>query len=317
MKILNLEQIKACLDIDAAVKAIEQGYIAYSERRATVPPVGHLGFTDPAGDCHIKYGYIQGDDIFVIKVAHGFYGNQAAGLPGSTGMMIVCSTKSAEFKALLLDECYLTDIRTAIAGLIAARLLAPRQIRAIGILGTGVQARLQLEMLKKCTSTRRVYVWGRGRDSADACVQDLQAAGFKAQPVESPGYIADQCNLIITATAAREPLLAANRIRPGTHITAVGADAPGKQELDPDIFKIADIIAVDSRSQCMDHGEVAQAVSRNLVAEDQLIELGHMLLRPVLGRSSQGQITVTDLTGVAVQDIQIAKAVYTASLQKP
>ena len=317
MKILNLKQIKACLDIDAAVEAIEQGYIAYSEKRATVPPVGHLGFTDPAGDCHIKYGYIHGDDIFVIKVAHGFYGNQAPGLPGSTGMMIVCSAKSAEFKALLLDECYLTDIRTAIAGLIAARLMAPRQITAIGILGTGVQARLQLELLKKCTSTRRVYVWGRSRDSADACAHDMQAAGFNAEPVESPSDIADRCNLIITATAARQPLLTADSIRPGTHITAVGADAPGKQELDPDIFKIADIVAVDSRSQCIDHGEVAQAVSRNLVTENQLIELGHMLQRPTLARSSQTQITVTDLTGVAVQDIQIAKAVYTASLKEP
>ena len=316
MKILNLEQIKACLDIDAAVEAIEQGYIAYSEKRATVPPVGHLGFTDPEGDCHIKYGYIQGDDIFVIKVAYGFSGNQAAGLPGSTGMMIVCSSKSAQFKALLLDECYLTDIRTAIAGLITARLMAPQQITAIGILGTGVQARLQPELLKKCTSTRRVYVWGRSRDSADACAQDLQAAGFNAESVESPEDIADKCNLIITATAARRPLLPADRIRPGTHITAVGADAPGKQELDPDIFKIADIIAVDSRSQCIDHGEVAQAVSRNLVTEKQLIEMGHMLLRPKLGRSSQTQITVTDLTGVAVQDIQIAKAVYNASLKE-
>lgn len=317
MKILNLDQIKACLDIDAAVEAIAQGYIAYSEKRATVPPVGHLAFTDPDGDCHIKYGYIQGDDIFVIKVAHGFYGNQAPGLPGSTGMMIVCSTKSAQFEALLLDECYLTDIRTAIAGLIAARLMAPQQITAIGILGTGVQARLQPELLKKCTSTRRLYVWGRSRDSADACAQDLQAAGFKAESVESPGDIADKCNLIITATAARKPLLRADSIRPGTHITAVGADAPGKQELDPDIFKIADIIAVDSRSQCIDHGEVAQAVSRNLVTENQLIEMGNMLLRPTLGRSSQTQITVTDLTGVAVQDIQIAKAVYTASQQEP
>ena len=150
-----------------------------------------------------------------------------------------------------------------------------------------------------------------------SCNQDLQAAGFNAEPVESPGDIAEKCNLIVTATAARQPLLTADSIRPGTHITAVGADAPGKQELDPDIFKIANIIAVDSRSQCMDHGEVAHAVSRNLVAENQLIELGHMLLRPMLGRSSQNQITVADLTGVAVQDIQIAKAVYTASLQEP
>ncbi len=317
MKILDLEQIKACLEIDAAIDAIEQGYIAYSEKRAIVPPVGHLGFTDPEGDCHIKYGYIEGDDFFVIKVAHGFYGNQAAGLPGSTGMMLVCGARSAEFKALLLDDCYLTDVRTAIGGLIAARLLAPERISAIGIVGTGVQARMQLELLKKLTGTREVHVWGRSPDAADACVRDMQGAGFAAERARSPGDIADRCNLIVTVTAAREPLLPADRIRPGTHITAVGADAPGKQELDPEICKRADIVAVDSRSQCVDHGEVAHALSGALVAEDRLIELGEMLLRPELGRSSQDQVTVADLTGVAVQDIQIAKAVYAASLPNP
>lgn len=313
MKILHLDQIQKILNIDHAIDSIKEGFIAYSENRTTVPPVGHLGFDDPKGDCHIKSGYIDGDDYFVIKIATGFYGNQSTGSPSSTGMMILSDAKCAAFKAILIDESYLTDIRTAIAGLIVAELLAPRDPENIGIIGTGIQARLQVELLKKTIKAKNIFVWGRSPKAMAEYELEMTEKGYKVYKADTPKDVAARCDLIVTATASGSALLKSEWLLPGTHITAVGADAPGKQELDPAIFAKADIVCVDSRSQCLDHGDTAHAVSRGLISEDRLIEIGELLKSPHLARQSSDQITIADLTGVAVQDIQIAKAVYEAS----
>lgn len=308
--VFSADRIRAALNIAEAIAAIEEGFAAYSCGRALVPPVGYLGFDRPPGDCHIKYGHIAGQDEFVIKVATGFYDNPSHGLPSSNGFMVLLSARTGEPQVLLDDGGYLTDLRTAIAGLIAAKHLAPARPRSIGVVGTGVQARVQLEQLLGYYGSCPVRVWGRNGRSAAALVKEMVTSGHEAAVAATVREICADCDLIVTATASRTPLIEAEWIRPGTHITAVGADAKGKQELDPRILAGADIRAVDSIEQCVDHGEAAHAVAAQLIAPGDLVELGHIVSGARPGRTGANQVTVADLTGLAVQDIQIARCVW-------
>ncbi|ANO49972.1 Rossmann-fold NAD(P)-binding domain-containing protein [Woeseia oceani] len=307
---LDLAAIKAHLDIDAAVAAIEQGYVDYSLGRADVPPVGYLAVPD--GECHIKYGHIQGGEFFVIKVATGFYGNTALGLPSSDGLMLVLSAKTGMVEAFLQDEGHLTNIRTAIGGMIAAKYLAPVEVSGIGIIGAGVQAELQLRLLRNITSCRRVTLWNRNRARAEALAESVGRDGFEVEISDTVEALVRASNLIVTTTPAQEPLIAADWVTPGTHITAVGADTPGKQELATELVAGADIVVVDSITQCTDHGEVQTAFRDGRITKEALRELGDVINKPDLRRLNDQQISIADLTGVAVQDIQIASAVFSA-----
>ncbi len=312
VKIYNLTQIKAALQNIDTLKAVEDGFAAYSEGKVEVPPVGEMQFERPPGDVHIKYGYIKGDDYYVIKIASGFYDNVKLGLPTGTGLMLVFSQKSGELESILLDEAYLTNVRTAAAGAVVAKYLAPKNVHRIGIFGAGTQGRMQLEYLKPVTDCMDAIVWGLNPEELDAYRKEMEPQGFNVQTTQNAEEIASSCNLIVTATPSKSPLLSAEQIRKGTHITAMGSDTPEKIELDPKILQDADIVAADSISQCQSRGEISVALKEGLIDNTDLVELGNIIKDEKLGRLSDNQTTVADLTGVAVQDIQIAKAVYAA-----
>ena len=312
MELASLNAIKSALNVPAAIESIEAGFVALSSGAVTVPPVGFLRFEAPPGDCHIKYGHIHGDDVFVIKVATGFHENSARGLPTGQGMMIVMSAETGEPLALLDDSGYLTDVRTAIAGCIAARYLAPDVVECVGIVGAGMQARMQLQYLRHVRECKRVKVWARRGEQSAEYRNEMSNSGFDVQVAKSLEHLCESSNLIVTTTAATSALISSEWIRPGTHVTAMGSDAPGKQELDPALFAIANVCAVDSRSQCVDHGDSHFAVAGRQVAEADLVELGDIISGKIQGRSADEEITIADLTGVAVQDIQIAKTVWKA-----
>ena len=144
----------------------------------------------------------------------------------------------------------------------------------------------------------------------------MEKQGFEVCVAESAQEVAAACNLIITATPAKKPLLYSKDIQPGTHITAVGADTPEKQELEPEILARAEVVVVDSQSQAQSRGEVYQALRQGVLSLTKTVELGEIILQPELRRQTNNQLTVADLTGVAVQDIQIAKAVYEKYLEE-
>ncbi len=312
MRIIGLEEIKRVLPTLDLMSAAEAGFVAYSAGQAVVPPVGELLFTDPPGDVHIKYGYLKGDNYYVVKIASGFYRNPEIQLPSSNGLMLLFSQKTGELLAVLLDEGYLTDVRTAVAGAIAAKFLAPRRIDRIGIFGTGVQARMQLRYLLPVTDCRQVLVWGRHVEHLNRYRADMGAEGFSIATTTDAGEVAATCNLIVTATVSRSPLIWEQQIRAGTHITAVGADTVYKQELDAALLQRAEVLVADSISQCCERGEIAHAIRTELIRPERPIELGQVIAGSQPGRTSDGQITIADLTGVAVQDIQIAKMVFEA-----
>lgn len=308
--IFSLDQIRSAIQIPDLINVIEEGFKLYSLGKVTVPPVGHLAFPKTHGDVHIKYGYIQDDEYFVIKIASGFYDNPKIGLPSSNGLMLVFSQKTGELLGVLLDEGYLTDIRTAVAGAITAKYLAPKIVKKIGIVGTGIQAHLQLELLKHITECKEVMVYGRNEANLEKYKKNMEAKGFSVTPTLNVDELTNQCNLIVTTTPSTESILHVDQIKEGTHITAMGADSKGKQELDARIMQRADIVVADSIEQCIDHGELAHAIEEGLIEETKIKELGKVIEDSKLQRQNDKQITVTDLTGVAVQDIQIAKYVF-------
>ncbi len=309
-EIFNRAQIERALEQLDVTTAIEEGFVAYSLGEVVVPPVGELVFEDPPGDVHIKYGYIKGDDYFVIKVASGFYNNLSLGLPAADGLMLVFSQKTAQLECILLDECHLTNLRTAAAGAVVAKYLAPSTVERIGVFGAGVQGKMQVEALLPVIDCRDLIVWGTGDEELEAYRQVMSGHGLTIETTMDGGEVAATCNLIITATPSHRPLLRADQIRPGTHITAMGSDTREKNELEPAILKDADLVVADSIEQCRERGEIHHALEAGLLQVGDILELGNVIADPPSRRNSDSQITVADLTGVAVQDIQISTAVY-------
>lgn len=294
------------------IPAIETAFRAASEGSAVAPPGGELLFDDPAGDAHIKFGYLPSSSFFVVKVIAGYCDNASHGLPSLGGLVMLFNRSTGQPVAILLDDGWLTNLRTAAAGAVAARYLAPRQIRAIGVLGTGVQARMQVDLLQHVTPCRDLIAWGRNKENLAHYAAEMTGKGYRVVAADNPGQVAASANLIVTATQSETPLLLREQIRPGTHITAIGADTADKNELDPAILGAADIAVVDSRLQAGSRGESRRALEAGILAPSDLLELGEIVAEPTLGRRSEGQITIVDLCGLAVQDIMIAEAAIEA-----
>jgi len=308
--IINKEEILSIVKNLDVITVMEKGFIDYSNGNCVVPPVGELLFEKNNGETHIKYGYIKDQQYYVIKVASGFYNNPQLGLPSSQGLMIVLNQKTGETEAVLLDEGHLTNIRTAAAGALAAKYFAPKKIKAIGIIGAGIQGKLQLQYLQQINPCKEVWIWDINQESSLRYKSELDKI-FDIHIAKSTAELAQHCNLIVTSTPSKNSLLKANDIMEGTHITAVGSDTPEKQELESEILSKADIVVSDSIPQSKSRGEIYQAVKNNSITRVDVIELGNALQNKNLQRNSDKQITVADLTGVAVQDIMIAHSVYT------
>ena len=308
-QVFKLDEIlKALKDIDV-VDVIAQGFKALSEEKVVIPPIGEMLFPDVDGELHIKYGAIKGDEDFVVKMATGFFQNPSIGLSPFSGCMMVFSQKTGHISSVLLEEGELTNHRTAAAGAVAAKCLAPKNVNMIGIVGTGVQSRLQALYLQKITDCRNLVIWGRNKDKAELAAVDMQKMGYEANIIENLNDLCKVSQIIVTTTPATSPLLKREMITPGTHITAMGSDTSDKCELSPEILDLADIVAADSIEQAIQRGEISQALKAGKCNKDKLVELGSIIIDPSKGRTNDQQITIADLSGVAIQDIMIAKAV--------
>ncbi|MDC0040020.1 ornithine cyclodeaminase family protein [Paracoccaceae bacterium] len=308
-QVFKLDEILDALkDIDV-VNVIAQGFKALSEGKVVIPPIGEMLFPDVDGELHIKYGAIKGDEDFVVKMATGFFQNPTIGLSPFSGCMMVFSQKTGHISSVLLEEGELTNHRTAAAGAVAAKCLAPKNVKMIGIVGTGVQSRLQALYLQKITDCRNLVVWGRNKDKVELAAADMHAMGYEVKVAENLNDLCKLSQLIVTTTPATSPLLKLEMIAPGTHITAMGSDTSDKCELSPEILDLADIVAADSIEQAIQRGEISQALKVGKCNKDKLVELGSIIIDPSKGRTNDQQITIADLSGVAIQDIMIAKAI--------
>ncbi len=311
-RILSKQDILNVLDSTDPISAIEEGFAAYSAGRAVVPPVGELIFEDPPGETHIKYGYIKGDEHYVIKVGCGFYDNVKIGLPSRNGIMIVLSQKTGEIDYIMDDQGLLTDERTGAAGGFVAKYLAPAKVNRIGIVGAGGEGRVQAKYLRGIIDCDELLVWGLNEAELGLYINDVSKYGFNVSGTLNIEDITDTCNYIVTVTPSDKPLISAGMVKPGTHISAFGSDTPEKVELDSTVLQKADLLYVDSRVQSQERGEVFHARNSGHLDEKRLHELGELPLGKAPRRDNDEQITIADLTGIAVQDVQICKVVIDA-----
>jgi ornithine cyclodeaminase len=301
--------VRAALDMPSLIDAMATAFDAYSSARAELPAVIHLDVPEARGEIHVKAGHLHGTRRYAVKVASGFY---ASDPPSIDGVVLVFDAANGALVAMLLDGGYLTDARTGAAGGLAARHLAPRRVGTVAVIGTGAQARHQLDALAYERAFEAVRVWGRNPEHVRGCVEDLRARGLPAGAIEAaatPEEAVREADLVVTCTASTEPLIRAEWLRPGVHLTAVGSDGPAKQELDPSVLARADRVVVDSRDQCARLGELHHAIEAGAIDAASTVELGDVAGGRRAGRTSDEQITVCDLTGVGVQDVAAAALV--------
>jgi ornithine cyclodeaminase len=320
----ELRQLVA-LDLDA-LAAIENAFTRLALGQADVPPILGLFVPDHHGEVDVKAAYIRGLPSLAIKIASGFFDNSAAGLPSGSGLMVVLSTRTGYPQAILLDNGYLTDVRTALSGAAAAKYLAPRQVRTVGVVGAGAQGRYQVRALQLVRSFERVLVHDRSSAAVEAYVREMpgvlgedraaSGAGGTGAPVRieaaDPETLVRQSDVVITCTPSHQPIIRAEWLHPGLHITAMGGDTAEKQELESAVLGRATRLACDLKVQCFARGEFYHARKAGVIGDDvPVAELGELTSGRLTGREGDDEITVCALTGVGVQDTAIALLAFT------
>lgn len=306
LEIIGIDRLQPLLDRKKVIAAVKEALILQAEGKVQSPLPGQLLFKEPHGDCHIKYGHVAGSPTFTIKVAAGFYDNPKKGLPALHGLVMVWDATTGEPQVLFQDRGWLTAWRTAAATAIAAAAMAPARITGVGIMGSGLQSDLAIEWLPELIGTQLFVIWSRTREHAERLAERRRRAGADARAVAAAADVLNSCNLIVTATPSQAPLFRADQVRPGTHVVAIGADSPGKQELPAELFARAATVLTDDTAQCVDHGDFGFAVRAGLARSEDAVMLGDLLSGTVRRSRAPDDITIADLTGIASEDIAIS-----------
>lgn len=286
--------------------AVEAVYPLITSGAGSMPPIMRIDVPENNGEIDIKSAYLPGYSGIAVKVSAGFFDNPDKGLPSLGGLMMVLDSGTGVPQSALFDNGYLTDLRTGLAGAVAARHLAPGGASTAGILGAGVQARYQLEALTLVRPIDRALVWARRQQQARAFAEEMTGKlGIDVEPTETIEAVVADCDVVITTTPATGPLVDDTMLRPGIHITAVGSDAETKQEIAAETVAAADGLFCDSIAQSMRLGELKAAVAAGFDPE-QAVELGSVISGEHPGRSGDDMITVCDLSGTGAQDTAIA-----------
>ncbi len=307
---VDLEALKSHVDRAAIRIAVRDAIMAHARGETICPKSGELLFDEPPGDCHIRFGRMVGSSNFIVKVVTGFYDNPKIGQPAGSGAVMVFSARTGAFEAVIFDEGWLTAWRTAAAGSLASLAMARADGRTIAIVGAGQQAELQAIWHADVFPDAEFVIGARDPLKAAGLARRLGLCGLKARAAETIRDAVAAADIVVTTTPSGAPLFSVDDVRPGTHVTAIGADGQGKQELDPHLLAKASHIATDDHEQCLDHGEFGAAVRLGLVEHGQDTALGQILAARI-DRGRQ-DITVADLTGLAAEDIAMASFFLTA-----
>ena len=309
MTILTEAELRRIVKLDLdAVACVENAFRALATQKVAMPPILRLDIPEHRGEVDVKTAYVPGIDGFAIKISPGFFDNPKLGLPSTNGLMVLLSATTGLTEALLLDNGYLTDVRTAAAGAVAAKYLARADTSVAAIFGAGMQAKMQLEALMLVRPITKARIWARDPDKADRVAGELRdQLGIEVRAEPDAAKAATGADVIVTTTPATEPLIHAGFVSAGQHITAMGSDAEHKNEIGPAIIRMADLYVADSAAQTRRLGELHHAIDAGLVAADaEVAELGQIIAGARPGRRAASDITLADLTGTGVQDTAIA-----------
>jgi ornithine cyclodeaminase len=309
MTILTEAELRKIVTLDLdAVACVENAFRALATLPVAMPPILRLDIHEHRGEVDVKSAYVPGIDGFAVKISSGFFDNPTLGLPSGGGMMVLLSAQTGVVEALLLDNGYLTDIRTAAAGAVAARHLSREDSKVAAIFGAGLQAGLQLEALRLVRPIEEARIWARDAAKAEATAARLrEKLGIIVRAEPDAANAAAGADIIVTTTPSTEPLIKPGFISAGQHITAMGSDAEHKNEIAPAILRMADLYVADSAKQTRRLGELHHAIEAAVfAAEEEVAELGEIIAGSKHGRRTASDITIADLTGTGVQDTAIA-----------
>lgn len=306
--LLNEAQLRALVPLDVtAIDQVESAFVSLATEAVAMPPILNLALPEHNGEVDVKTAYLPRFDSFAIKVSPGFFDNPSLGLPSLNGLMLVLSARTGLTEAVLLDNGYLTAVRTAAAGAVAARWLSRRDAKHAAIIGAGEQARLQLKALMLVRNIESVCVWSRDVAQAERYAADMcRAYNLLCTVAGSVHEALAHADVAVTATPSREPLVGAHDLHAGLHVTAMGSDAEYKTEISPQVFRAAHYIC-DRLSQTRVLGELSHAIRAGVVAAGaDFPELGDVIAGRRAGRTRADEITICDLTGTGAQDTAIA-----------
>ena len=307
--ILSEQDLRQAVTLDAeSISCIEEAIESLATKQVVMPPILSMEIPDFNGEVDVKTAYVPGLDSFAIKISPGFFDNPKLGLPSLNGLMVLFSAQTGIVEAVLLDNGYLTDLRTAAAGAVAAKALSRADSKVATIYGTGLQARLQLEALCLVRPITSARIWGRSPDKAKATATELgEKLGIDIKAFESGQEAAKGADILVTTTPSQSPILMADWLEPGQHVTVMGSDADYKNEIEPAIIGKANLYVADRLTQTRKLGELRSAIAASVVTgETQFPELGTIVAGARPGRETEADITVCDLTGMGVQDTAIA-----------
>ncbi|WP_094228904.1 alanine dehydrogenase [Methanolobus psychrotolerans] len=311
MDVLWLEQtdVKSVIDMHLTIYAVENGFREHGLKKVQMPPKSYLYFDKHNGDLRTMPSFMEGQDIAGVKIVTVHPDNREKGFPTVMAVIILNSTETGAPLAIM-DGTHITDMRTGAAGGVAAKYLARPDAHVVGMVGTGGQARTQLLALSEVMDIEEVKITCRNTAHCDSFQKDMQKVincDFTHK-----GSINDVCNcdVLVTTTPVREPVVRSEWICEGTHINAIGADAMGKQELDSTLLKRSRII-VDDMAQASHSGEINIPLSTGVISQSDIhAELGEVVAGTKPGRQSDEEVTIFDSTGLAVQDLVTANVVY-------
>jgi alanine dehydrogenase len=315
--ILTQSEVQACLSMSDAIDAVRVAYSAFAKGRVQMPSVQHLDVHQYNGEVDIKSGFVEDFGLIGTKIASGFYDNQKKGLPPGIAVIVLLDLETG-MPLAIMDGTHITAYRTGAAGAVAASVLARKDSQRVGIVGTGTQGRMQILALRELFDIQKVTAWDIDKAMAERYRNQItKELAIDVQIVDHPNDVTRGADILVTVTPSRKALISVDSIQEGMHINAIGADGPGKQELDPQIMTRVSKIVVDSLEQCRKIGEIQHAMAQGLISDSDIhAEIGMVINGDKVGRESEREITLFDSTGLSAQDIAAAKIVYDAAKKK-
>ncbi|MBN2110655.1 MAG: alanine dehydrogenase [Methanosarcinaceae archaeon] len=312
---LGQSDVKCVLDMPSTLLAVEFGFREHGLKQVQVPPKSYLYFKKHNGDLRTMPCFMEKEDIAGVKIVNVHPDNREKGLPTVMAVVVLNSTETGAPLAMM-DGSYLTGMRTGAAGGIAAKYLSRSSSKVVGMVGVGDQARTQLLALSRVMDIEQVKITCRKPGSCASFEKDMQPiVNCDITKKDSIREVCD-CDILVTTTPVRSPLVMSEWVQEGTHINAIGADARGKQELEPSLLKRSKVV-VDDTFQASHSGEINVPISSGVFSEADIhAELGEVVAGIKPGRESDAEITIFDSTGLAVQDLVTANMVYRKALQK-
>ncbi len=306
--LLNEDELRQIVTITEAIDSVEIAFTALAEGRLNIPGDFALNLPDVKGKVHVKGTYLHEAPYYVIKIRSNFRDNPTINLPIHSGFTAVFDAATGFPVAIMVDNGYLSAIRAGATGTLAAKYLANKQLDQVAVIGAGNQAYMQLKALMTTRDVGTVMVWSRSPAKADIYARRMvEDHDVNIQITSSIEAAVRPADLIITATPSQKPLIKADWLKPGVHITAVGSKKPGQQELHVDVLQRADVIITDKFSQSAIAGEIHHGLKAgSITKEDVQGELGELIIGKIPGRTRPDQITVADLIGLDVQDTVVA-----------